>query len=83
MTDHHEPGERDADIDRIEALLREMTQEDGQLLELPSDLWAGIEADLDDDHANVVALDRRRRFSPRMAISAAAAAVIIIAASPL
>lgn len=82
MTDHREPGGTDSDIGRVEALLRETTHEDGELLELPDDLWSGIQAevevDLSDDHANVVVLDRRRRFSPRMAISAAAAAVIII-----
>jgi len=80
MTDHDEPNGTNADIDRVENLLREMTHEDGELLELPDDLWSGIEAEFDvaDDHANVVVLDRRRRFSPRMAISAAAAAVIII-----
>jgi len=82
MTDHDEPNGANTDIDRIENLLREMTHEDGDLLELPDDLWSGIQSkakvDVADDRANVVVLDRRRRFSPRMAISAAAAAVIII-----
>jgi anti-sigma-K factor RskA len=81
MTDHHEPDRTDTDVDRVETILRTMTHEDGELLELPDDLWAGIEAELDlaDDRTNVVVLDRRRRFSPRMAaVSAAAAAVIII-----
>jgi anti-sigma-K factor RskA len=81
MTDHHEPDRTDSDVDRVETILRTMTHEDGELLELPDDLWAGIEAELDlaDDRTNVVVLDRRRRFSPRMAaVSAAAAAVIII-----
>lgn len=81
MTDHHEPGGNDGDIDRIESLLREMTTDDSELVEPPGDLWDNIEAQvkLTDDQANVVALDRRRRFSPRIAaISAAAAAAVIL-----
>ncbi|MFT7601585.1 MAG: anti-sigma-K factor RskA [Acidimicrobiales bacterium] len=81
MTDQHEPEGTDSDIDRVEALLREITHDDGELLELPDDLWAGIqtEAAMADHRANVVVLDRRRRFSPRLAaVSAAAAAAVII-----
>ena len=64
MTDDHEPGGTDSDIDRVETLLREMTQEDGKLLQLPDDLWSDIqaEADLADNQANVIVLDRRQRF---------------------
>ncbi|MDH3754254.1 MAG: anti-sigma factor [Acidimicrobiia bacterium] len=81
MTDDHEPDGTDTDIERVEALLREMSSEDGELLELPDDVWAGIEAEVDmaDDQADVVVLDRPRRFSSRMAVvSAVAAAAVII-----
>jgi anti-sigma-K factor RskA len=80
MTDHQRRG-NDGDIDRIEALLREMTGEDAELVEPPADLWDNIETQLQgtDDQANVVVLDRRRRFSSKIAaISAAAAAAVII-----
>lgn len=81
MIDHNEPDGTDADDQRVEKLIREMTSEDRELLDLPKDLWERIEAEVDvaDDQTNVVVLDQRRRFSARMAtISAAAAAAVII-----
>ncbi len=65
------PREHHGDDDRFEALLRELTAEDAELVAPPADLWAGIETQLrqDEDHAGVIILDRRRRFSRRIATS--------------
>lgn len=84
MTDHGEPGGTDPEVDRVEALLREMTSEDGDLLQLPDDVWAGIEAEvgLADERADIVVLEQRRRFRPTIAaigaVAAAAAIVVIV-----
>ncbi|MGC1511743.1 MAG: anti-sigma factor [Acidimicrobiales bacterium] len=75
------PREHNGDNDRVEALLRELTAEDAELVAPPADLWAGIETQLhrDEDHAGVISLDRRRRFSRRIAtITAIAAALVMV-----
>lgn len=82
MTDQKTRG-GGGDIDRIEDLLREMTTDDSELLELPAELWDDIETEVRQpgDQANVVTLDRRGRISRKItAIATAAAAVVIIVA---
>lgn len=85
MADQRDPTGNQPDIERIEILLREVTSEDGELVDVPTELFGRIEAELavtGCDSDVVVDLARRRRFTPRaMAISAAAAVVVIIAAS--
>ena len=82
MTDHQDSGAGDEDMDRIETLLRENTPADAELVELPVDLWARIETEVNatGDETKVVVLDRRKRFRSRMvAIGTVAATFVIVA----
>jgi anti-sigma-K factor RskA len=80
MTDHHDPDRADRELDVVETLLRELTTEDSDRVDPPEDLWDLIESKIDrpQSDAPVVALDRHRRFSPRMAIVFAAAAALVV-----
>jgi anti-sigma-K factor RskA len=79
MTDHHQPEAGGEDLEWIEAVLRETTPADGELIEPPPDLWARIEAEVSPAAAAPIELDQRRRLAPRWAGMAVAAAVVVIA----
>lgn len=75
------PDDRTFDIDpEIEALLAELDADDLAEIAPPADVWAGIERQLEDQPAPVVALDRRRspRFSAPTLLGIAAALVLIV-----
>ena len=77
MNDEHDVGATEPEIARIEALLRELSESDADMTAPPADVWEGIEAAVAsrDGEAEVVVLDRRRRFSSRVVALGAAAAV--------
>ncbi|WP_419933212.1 anti-sigma factor [Candidatus Poriferisodalis sp.] len=73
------PDRRD-DAD-IEAMLRDLTREDLELIEPPPDVWEGISSTLgrpDEADEVVVPLAPRRRRAWRIAVPSAAAAVALV-----
>lgn len=87
MTDHDESDESGDVFDRAETVLRQLTGDDRERLELPDDLWGRIEAevaadvtsDVTSDNAAVIQLDRHRTPFARFAlISAVAAAALLV-----
>lgn len=79
MPDQPEVELSQGDVERVEALLRELSTDDTELTEPPADLWGRIEVSVGAEDSTVVSLDRRRRFSGTALLGAAAAAVLLVA----
>ncbi len=81
MNQQHDAGSQEPGLAEIEVILRELSDADAELVAPPAGLWDRIQTEVaTSGGSNVVALDRRRRISLRMAsLGAAAAAVVVIA----
>lgn len=81
MSDHRDTEQPDADVARVEALLRELTAEDAQLDAPPPDVWDGIASEVGESERadNVVGLGSRRRLFSDSVLRVAAAGVVLIA----
>lgn len=77
MNDKHtDPG-----ISAVEAMLRDLDQEDLDLLAPPDEIWDGIEAAIDEQGggpASVVPIDSRRRTTRRVLMGVAAALMAVV-----
>lgn len=68
--------DHDDRVDDVEALLRELSADDFDIVPPPDDVWAGIETEISDDATVVSLAARRSTFRTRFLAAAAAVAVL-------